>query len=222
MGDIPNIPPANVSRLAPGIPGGVTAKTDPILTVGSKKIKQSQYKALKKLAQDNGITIQTVLKGVISNSNGLVLQLRLEKNLKVKDISAISNLPDLQVLKLYSTGVKTINALSKCTKLRELSLGDTQVMDLKPLRGLKNLAIVYLWKTRITDITPLGTLPKLRELYLNGNTSITNIYATLKLAKKLDKLNVTGTKPAVIKQAVRLQTEAGNENPPRTITLAVK
>jgi Leucine-rich repeat (LRR) protein len=221
MVDFP-IPPANVSKSAPGTPGGVTAKTNPILTISGKKIKKSQLAALNKLASANRIKLQVVLNAVNSNDRGQVLQLRLDKNSNIKDISAVSGLPDLQVLKLYSTGVKTINALNKCTKLRELSLGNTQVMDLKPLRGLKNLAIVYLWKTRITDITPLGTLPNLREVYLNGNTSIANIYATLKLAKKLDKLNVTGTKPAVIKQAVRLQKEAGNENPPRTITLAVK
>jgi internalin A len=220
MGDFP-IQPAE-SKPASGTPGGVTAKADPILTVGTKKIKKSQYKALVKLAKDNGITIQSVLKVVNSNSRGLVLQLRLEKNPKVKNISAISALPDLQVLKLYSTGVKTINALSKCTKLWELSLGDTKVTDLKPLRGLKNLEVLYLWKTSVTDITPLRNLPKLRELYLNGNTSITNIKVTLRQIKTLRKLNVLNTKQAVQNDAKTLRDEAQEEKPPRTIILAVK
>ena len=165
MGDFPSIPPADVSKPAPGTLGGVTAKTDPIVTVGGKKIKKSQFLVLKQLDRDNPqVSLAKILSGATITSTGNVIGLDLNGVKGIKNIRALAKLTYLKGLFLYNTGITNISSLGKLANLERLSVGGTAITSITPLARLIKLKRLYLWGTKITSVEALGAGHKNLEI----------------------------------------------------------
>lgn len=107
--------------------------------------------------------------------------LNLESN-QIGDISVLCSLPNLKYLDLSSNQISDISVLGSLRKLRDLDLSYNQISDIRALSGLINLNSLFLCCNQISDINALGSLTKLTDLNLNGN-QISNISALHGLTK---------------------------------------
>ncbi|MCP4315296.1 MAG: hypothetical protein GY789_04530, partial [Hyphomicrobiales bacterium] len=78
-------------------------------------------------------------------------------NTKIKDLTALEGLINLEKINLESCTTLTIlDGIEKMTKLRTLNLDNTSIKDLKPLQKLEHLTTAHLVGT---DIHSLRGLP---------------------------------------------------------------
>ena len=108
---------------------------------------------------------------------------RLSISGKVRGISGLSGLTNLEYLNLSSNRISDISALSGLTKLKWLYLSGNNISDLTPLSGLTNLEWLTLGANSITDISPLSGLTKLVTLHLHENYALSDISAVSGLTK---------------------------------------
>jgi len=87
----------------------------------------------------------------------------------VSDISALSGLVELEELRLSNNSISDISALRDLVKLETLFLADNFISDISVLSGLSNLRALILSNNSIDDVSALKVLPGLRRLYLEGN-----------------------------------------------------
>lgn len=108
-----------------------------------------------------------------SDYNNIIDGLKLCKNLKnclIRDlvigdnIDRISELGDLEVLDLSSTGINKIMGLENKPSLKQIVLANNKITKIERLENLSNLKQLYLNNNQITDITPLS-----------ANTALTNL-----------------------------------------------
>lgn len=102
------------------------------------------------------------------------------------DLKPLSNLYQLERLKICGCQIKHLDELSKLTNLKYLDLGDSlelymldssvnehrtsnNITDIKPLANLTSLTNLYLDNNQIQDIRPLSNLTQLTELDLSNN-----------------------------------------------------
>lgn len=190
-----------VGKTAKAAPKGAPAKVDPLVTVGTKKIRKSQYKALQDFARDNKVALSVVLAKAdipqVRNAKfeGHVIGLNLTGNKSIVKLDALAKLPNLDKLILHNTGVTDIGPLKNCKNLGEISLSGTGVKDLSSLRTLRNLEIVCLvgMKKSNINLSPLAGSKNLIALYISGGTSILSL-TPLDGLLKLRWLGVKGTK----------------------------
>jgi internalin A len=107
----------------------------------------------------------------------------------ISDISALSNLTNLQSLDLSGNQISDISALSNLTNLQSLNLRANQISDISALASLTNLQSLYLGedqsllypgKNQISNISALSNLTNLQSLDLSDN-QISNISALANL-----------------------------------------
>lgn len=103
----------------------------------------------------------------------------------IKDISPLSDLPNLISLNLRGTSVEDVSSLKKLKKLEWLSLQNSNVKDISAIAALTKLKSLDLTLTGITDISPLSQLSDLEELDLI-NTGVTDLTPLSKLTKLTD------------------------------------
>jgi len=118
--------------------------------------------------------------------NGQVLALQLTQA-GVTDLSALAEMPALQMLDLRQTQISDLGVL-KGKPLIELYLEQSKVEDLSPLKGMP-LAKLYLSQTPVKDLSPLEGLP-LVELNLLG-TGVTDLKPLNGMPLKMLWLNET-------------------------------
>jgi hypothetical protein len=82
----------------------------------------------------------------------------------LRDISAITNLRNLQFLDLSENPIQDFSPLACLERLEWLYLEKTGIQDLSVLAGLKNLEVLSLVDNPFTDYTPLFGLTKLEVL----------------------------------------------------------
>ena len=140
------------------------------------------------------ITINTLSgsdKG-ITNISGIeyctnLENLYLEKN-SISEISALSSLIKLKILKLYNNfAIINISVLENLIDLEQLFLTGNLITDLTPISGLNNLTVLLIGGNPLDDISIVSNLTQLQALYL-GNSHIGNISALSNLTnlKTLD------------------------------------
>jgi Leucine-rich repeat (LRR) protein len=116
----------------------------------------------------------------LRNKKNLV-KLNLSCN-RIFDISPLESLTNLKHLDLsYNKGkigeyklISNISALSNLINLEYLNLSCAEITDISPLKNLVNLRILYIEDNKISDISPLSNLKALESLCLGGN-KISNI-----------------------------------------------
>ncbi|ACL70731.1 leucine-rich repeat protein [Halothermothrix orenii H 168] len=87
----------------------------------------------------------------------------------IKDLSPLANLTRLKHLKINYDRVSNLDPISGLTGLVHLDLVNNNIEDISPLVGLKNLEILDLSGNRVKDITPLLKLCKLKSVTLKNN-----------------------------------------------------
>ena len=108
---------------------------------------------------------------------------------KVKDISALSNLKNLQYLDLY-TDASDLSPLKNLTNLKSLSLGG-HISDISPIKNLKSLRRLSLNSPDISDISQLKNLTNLESLDLRW-TKVSDV-SPLSTLKNLKTINIMDT-----------------------------
>ena len=83
---------------------------------------------------------------------------------QIRDISALSNLPNLKYLNLGSNQITDISALSNLTQLQKLDLSYNYISDISALSGLTNLTELNLRNNQISDFSPIKDL-HIKHLY---------------------------------------------------------
>ncbi|WP_418750782.1 leucine-rich repeat domain-containing protein [Frisingicoccus sp.] len=105
-----------------------------------------------------------------------VTRLTLVNNKNLADISALSNLTNLELLHIGNTAISDISALSNLTNLKELVVGITSVSDISVIPNLKNLTYLDLGRTPVSDISALAGMTNLTHLELH-DTPVSDISA---------------------------------------------
>lgn len=88
---------------------------------------------------------------------------------RIKDLSPISNLTQLDQLFLKGDGIDDISDLKNLTNLTSLWLNENQIQDIAAVQGMKKLSQLSLCGNRLTDVQAAMDLPKLRSLDLSRN-----------------------------------------------------
>ena len=129
----------------------------------------------------------------------------------ITDLTPLAKCLKLEVLRLDYTAPNNLAALAGLTNLRELSLQDAsrlpfagRAMDLAPLARLTKLKFLYLGNTSAKDLTPLSGLTELESLHLE-NTPVTDLTPLASLTK-LGSLELSGTHVTDVAPLVRLKS----------------
>lgn len=88
---------------------------------------------------------------------------------RIKDLSPISGLTQLDQLFLKGDGIDDISALKNLTNLTSLWLNENQIQDISAVQGMKKLSQLSLCGNKLTDVQAAMDLPKLRSLDLSRN-----------------------------------------------------
>ena len=134
---------------------------------------------------ENQISDLTPLKGL----NNLAW-LYLRKNDKLSDITALTNLSELNHLDLSGTLVKNLKPLENLKQLDYLKLEGTGVKDITPIANLAELRYLNLCHNRISDISPVAKLTKLQYLNLAANSNKLNDITAVANLTQLKYLNL--------------------------------
>ncbi len=85
------------------------------------------------------------------------------------DLSPLSGLTNLTDLNIGGNGFTDISSLAGLTSLTDLTIGNNDITDLSPLSGLTNLTVLNSGGNDLTDLSPLANLTNLNYLTLLTN-----------------------------------------------------
>ena len=110
----------------------------------------------------------------------LSLQYNVHDNLdgtqiKLSDISSLSQLKNLEVLELRDNGISELSPLVNLIKLEKLDLRENQIEDIAPLSELINLKELNLRDNKINDLSALSYLRNLHYLNIHSNGNINSL-----------------------------------------------
>ena len=88
---------------------------------------------------------------------------------RIRDLSPISGLTQLDQLFLKGDGIDDISALKNLTNLTSLWLNENQIQDISAVQGMKKLSQLSLCGNKLTDVQAAMDLPKLQSLDLSRN-----------------------------------------------------
>ncbi|MBN1972372.1 MAG: leucine-rich repeat domain-containing protein [Sedimentisphaerales bacterium] len=120
----------------------------------------------------------------------------------VLDLSPLTNLQKLQILKIHNTDIESLKPLLSFKNLKEFSLGSEQLtrqiqipnlkyikklnkleilrinniksFEIKLVKNLKNLQSLYVSYTKISNLDPIKGLTNLREFYIRDCNNISD------------------------------------------------
>ncbi|PGM90357.1 NEAT domain-containing leucine-rich repeat protein [Bacillus cereus] len=101
---------------------------------------------------------------------------------KVKDLSGINQMNQLNKLFIGKNQIKDVTPLAKMTQLTELDLPNNELKDITPLSSLVNLQKLDLEANYISDLTPVSNLKKLVFLSFVAN-EIRDVRPVVELSK---------------------------------------
>ncbi|HIE6628515.1 NEAT domain-containing leucine-rich repeat protein [Bacillus luti] len=137
------------------------------------------------LAQLTNLTNLSLAGNEIENIKPLytlpLKDLTLTRN-KVKDLSGIEQMKQLEELWIGKNEIKDVTPLSKMTQLKQLHLPNNELKDITPLSSLVNLQKLDLEANYIADLTPASNLKKLVFLSFVAN-EIRDVRPVVELSK---------------------------------------
>ncbi len=166
-------------------------------------IRGMSIKDIEPLAELKKLKIIKLISATVKNISPLknltevtVLNISNEEDFKllnrVSDISAITQMTELEKFYASKNKIQTIPDLSALQNLKILELGSNEIRDVEGLKNLQNLKELVLERNKIKDITPLSNLKKLKTLDLYQN-KITDI-SPLENIRTLRDLNIAENK----------------------------
>jgi len=114
---------------------------------------------------DNEETVKIAGKDIKLSVKSLLLS---GKGLTDSEVSAISQLKQLESLSLSGNSITGLSFLSDMTTINFLQLSDNKIVDLSPIASLSKLKTLYIDNNPIEDLTPLYGLKALRTLSMKG------------------------------------------------------
>ncbi|WP_242241509.1 NEAT domain-containing leucine-rich repeat protein [Bacillus cereus group sp. BfR-BA-01309] len=102
---------------------------------------------------------------------------------KVKDLSGIDQMNQLNKLFIGKNQIEDVTPLAKMTQLTELDLPNNELKDITPLSSLVNLQKLDLEANYISDLSPVSKLDKLVYLSFVAN-EIRDVRPVIELSKK--------------------------------------
>ncbi|PGS24549.1 NEAT domain-containing leucine-rich repeat protein [Bacillus cereus] len=102
---------------------------------------------------------------------------------KVKDLSGIEQMNQLNKLFIGKNKIEDVTPLAKMTQLTELDLPNNELKDITPLSSLVNLQKLDLEANYISDLSPVSKLNKLVYLSFVAN-EIRDVRPVIELSKK--------------------------------------
>ena len=133
------------------------------------------------LLKQDGISDIRSLKTLVN-----LTQLDVSGNHEIEDVSAIANMKQLKQLNLSGNRVKDISAVEGLTELEFVAIADNQIEGLPDLSKLVNVYSLDASHNSLTDISEIAGLKGLKELNLTGNKGITD-YKPLARLLSLEK-----------------------------------
>ena len=121
------------------------------------------------LSNPDDATDDVKIKDISALSNLTRLTSLNMKNNSVSDVSALGGLTNLKALRLLNNQISDISAIRNLTNLRHLNLNNNQVSDISALAGLTNLKDLKLYENNISDISALRNLTNLTILNISHN-----------------------------------------------------
>lgn len=115
----------------------------------------------------------------------LLVQLYLDTNYLISDITPLSNMTHLAYVGLSNNAISSIAALQNAYGLINLSMNNNQVADISPLQNHFQLDCLIMGNNLISDISALHNLTSITTLYLHGN-QIQDISALSNLVNLVD------------------------------------
>lgn len=161
-------------------------------TTNNKIVFKDEYfeAEVRRLAGKFGVDLyKEDVKNIISLTYNL--DLNTDDYKKIRDITGIENLTNLEDLQLVNNEVNT-SSLKSLTKLKSLNLLSNQISDINSLEELTNLHELELSCNKITDISALKRLINLNKLNLEFNTI--NDISALKGLTNLKELRLGSNK----------------------------
>ena len=129
----------------------------------------------------------------------------------INDVTPLSVLENLQVLRLSKNLITDISPLSNLTNLRNLELQNNRIIDIGPLSNLVKLESISISNNRITDLKPLEKLVSLERYPLLGNPLTNEQIDTFKLNLNSNKekasnfvKRVLGEEPVTVEEALEI------------------
>ncbi len=110
-------------------------------------------------------------------------------NHKIKNITALGELVNLEDLSIAFNEINDINALGTLTNLRSLNIQHNKIDDISVFYLLSNLEYLTINSNQISDINPLSGLTQLKGLNISLN-EISDISALSNLTQ-LDRLDIS-------------------------------
>jgi internalin A len=145
-------------------------------------------KKLKSLRIDAGSNLQEFIVA-ISQTNGLRELEELTIPHQELDLSSLSKLPKLAVLRLLGSGKKNnLSSISKLNNIKKLTLLRMKVNDLSALNHLSNLEVLQIYHFEIDEQLKLNGLKNLEEF--ETNSLICKSGLTLEYLPKLGNLYI--------------------------------
>ena len=125
-----------------------------------------------------------------------LIELNLDDNPEITDLSSLSGLTNLKVLRIQHTGVSDLSPIADLTGLTELYLANPEVSDLTTISGLTNLTELWLddgntHSSEIVDLSPLSGLINLQRLTLPSTPDYTDL-SPLSALTELRELRMMG------------------------------
>ena len=114
----------------------------------------------------------------------------IKKNQKLDTISVLSELVQLNTVRIYNNPLIDLSFAANLRNLKDLFVARNPISDLSPLVELVRLEYLDITETFVRDIGPVGALPKLRLLHMS-NTKVKDI-SPLSQASSLIELDISG------------------------------
>ena len=109
----------------------------------------------------------------------------------VSDLSPLATLKSFEAIEILDAPIRDLSPLAGLSRLKELQIIIAPVSDLSPLSALKNLEHLDLYDTNVSDLTPLRGLKNLKKLDLNS-TKVRDLSPLAEL-KNLEYLDLGNT-----------------------------
>ena len=110
----------------------------------------------------------------------------------LRNLSPLSSLSKLQVLKLDHNAIEELTALQSLTSLLDLDLSYNSIVSLAPLSAVRSLQKLNLQSNNIVDVTAIGKLTALTHLDLSHN--MIEFISVLYSCKNLSELLISNNK----------------------------
>jgi len=177
-----------------------------ILDISQKEIIEEISTKLENYCNDYCIEIKDeafkrkVISALKIGSNDKILKSMAEKlylldlqNSGITSLEGINHFTNLTNLLLSNNNISDISMIAELKKLVILNIDNNKITDLTPLSLLENITDLNASYNNLKDKLPtLSSMSILRSLYLNDNTSLSDI-SGLKNMKKIQNLDLSRT-----------------------------